>query len=459
MKIVLKAGRAAVRIVPVQTRLLAGRASWALVDQGVVSLGNFLLNVLLARHLVAADYGTFALFLSAIFALHAVDYSLISYPLSVRLCKMPDEEHPALLGNTALLAALLSLVLLAPLVLGIALLGQRDILLGAGLYYLSRQLQETARRCLLASFRYRAAVAGDTVSFVGQAMLIWMFTRIGTLTVSSALCAMSATFVAGAIMHVARLRFARPHLLSAGRLSREYFSIGKWSLVNNELVLFRIQLFPWALAAAAGMAATASFQASMNIANLMNPIRLGIGNAVPQAAAQAHASGGIAAAWRIARGYVLFGLPMVLLVCAAGVVAPNRLLSAVYGGASPYLALSISVQLLAVAWAGDYIAEMLSNTLLGVRAGRLASLVNLVGFAAAAVALPLILPFGVVGACLALLIANLVRIVAAWTAMKWLIANEGSREEVPAQQEIPAEPVAERMVVTLKAAPRGAEGS
>ena len=89
-------------------KLLIERASWTLVDQGVVSCGNFLLNVLLARTLSEEDYGEFALFLGAIFILRTIDYSLISYPLSVRLCVASDEERAGLLGNTILLAAALS---------------------------------------------------------------------------------------------------------------------------------------------------------------------------------------------------------------------------------------------------------------------------------------------------------------------------------------------------------------
>ena len=73
-------------------RLLFDRASWTLVDQCVVSLGNFALNVQLARDLAVADYGKFALFLGAIFALRCFDYSLISYPLSVRLHSAPQRR-------------------------------------------------------------------------------------------------------------------------------------------------------------------------------------------------------------------------------------------------------------------------------------------------------------------------------------------------------------------------------
>jgi O-antigen/teichoic acid export membrane protein len=53
-------------------KLLIERASWTLVDQGVVSFGNFLLNVLLARTLSEEDYGEFTLFLGAIFILRTI---------------------------------------------------------------------------------------------------------------------------------------------------------------------------------------------------------------------------------------------------------------------------------------------------------------------------------------------------------------------------------------------------
>ena len=67
--------------------------------------------------------------------------------------------------------------------------------------------------------------------------------------------------------------------------------------------------------------------------------------------------------------------------------------------------------------------------LLGVQAGRLASVVNVVAVGVAAVlAFALIDKLGVLGACLALLIANLVRATGAVIAITWLIADEKSRE-------------------------------
>ena len=178
-----------------------------------------------------------------------------------------------------------------------------------------------------------------------------------------------------------------------------------------------------------GTAATASLQAGLNIANMMNPIIFGIGNAIPQVAAHAHRTEGVIGASRAACGYVLFGLSPILVISAAAFLMPNLLLRTVYGPSSPYLAAAMGLQLLAVAGVLDYIAEMISKTLLGVQAGRLASAVNVVAVGAAAVlAFALIGPLGVLGACLALLIANLVRAISAVLAIAWLIADEKSRE-------------------------------
>jgi O-antigen/teichoic acid export membrane protein len=411
-------------------KFLIERASWTLVDQGVVSFGNFLLNALLARTLSEEDYGEFALFLGAIFILRTIDYSFISYPLSVRLGVASDEERAGLLGNTILLTVALSLVLVVVMALGTTLL-QVDIVSPACLCYLCWQAQETSRRCLLADFRYRAAVAGDGIAYVGQALLIGLLARLDAITLPAALYMMSATFAIGALVHAWKLRYAWPDLAETRLLAREYFSVGKWSLVNYQLVLVRGQLFPWLLAATAGTAATASLQAGLNIANMMNPIIFGIGNAIPQVAAHAHRTGGVIGASRAAYGYFLFGLGPILLICAAAVLMPDLLLRAVYGPSSPYLAATIGLQVLAVAGVLDYIAEMISKTLLGVQAGRLASVVNVVAVAAAAVlAFALIGPLGVLGACLALLIANLVRAIGAVIAITWLIADEKAREPV-----------------------------
>src|ERR1700761_5834776 len=173
---------------------LIAKASWTLVDQGVVSAGNFLLNLALARSLSEREYGEFALFLGAIFILRNIDYSFISYPLSLRLCIADAGDRARLLGNTVLLAAALALVLVMVVAIGTRLLEADSIVVPACLCYLCWQAQETSRRCLLADFLYRSAVAGDAIAFIGQAVLVSMLAWLNVITLSSALYVMSLTF-------------------------------------------------------------------------------------------------------------------------------------------------------------------------------------------------------------------------------------------------------------------------
>ena len=50
-----------------------------------------------------------------------------------------------------------------------------------------------------------------------------------------------------------KVRFARPDFAEMRGMAREYFSVGKWSVLNYQLALVRVQLFSWLIAAIAGL--------------------------------------------------------------------------------------------------------------------------------------------------------------------------------------------------------------
>jgi O-antigen/teichoic acid export membrane protein len=118
-----------------------------------------------------------------------------------------------------------------------------------------------------------------------------------------------------------------------------------------------------------------------------------------------------------------------VIICAAILLMPDLALHLAYGPTSPYLAGALSLQLLAIGGVLDYIAEMISKTLLGVEAGRAASAVNVLAVGVAAgLAFALIGSLGVVGACLALVIANLVRMIGGAIAMTMLVGSGRARK-------------------------------
>ena len=266
-------------------------ATWTLADQGVVSLGTFLINVILARELAPAEYGIYALIYGALLTLQLFSASLFFYPLSVRLGIAVPEQRATLAGASVLLTAIACVPLSAILAAILVALGRADLAVPVLTFFVLWQIQEAVRRCLLADFRHRSALPGDAVSYVGQAVVIFLLTRQGPLPLAHAIYVMAITSGLAALIQTRQLTIALPGMRRLLRIGMDFWHVGSWSLANNFVSIARIQIFPWTLAWLAGPAAVASFQAAFNVANLVNPIMIGLCNLIPQTAARAHPQG------------------------------------------------------------------------------------------------------------------------------------------------------------------------
>lgn len=408
-----------------RARLHVLRASWTLIDQGLVSLGTFLVNVQLARQLPQEEFGTFALLYGGFLALQLFNSSLLLYPMSIRLTVLEGEAQRRLQATTALLVLGFCLPLMAVLGSALSILGRSDLVLAALTAFLCWQMQETLRRTLQAKFRYSAVVIGDAVAYLGQVAAVAALGFTGQLTLTHTLEAMAGCYAIAALIQMVQTRLSFRLAGDLRNTALDYWSVGSWSLLNNLVSMLRVQILPWTLATAGGPAAAASFQAALNVVNLTNPITLGLCNIIPQTAAKAQHSGGNAEAWRASRIYLLIGIPPILGYYALVLLAPGLFLGIFYGSGSPYLALTPELQILAAAWTMGYVTDMICSYLHGVNNARFALVVNMLGAITAAVlALPLIKAFGLTAGCAALLIANFVRLAVSYYIQRRITAHE-----------------------------------
>ena len=272
------------------------RAGWTVADQLVVSLGNFLVNVQLARALPASEYGIFALLLGATFLIQSINVALLIYPLSMRVAASPGERDAGLTSSTLVMVAASNVVLALVLAAAAIVLGRADLTWAAVVFSVLWQVQDSLRRGLMAEFRHRAALIGDALTYLGQAALVLILARRGEITLVSALLAIASASAIGAALQLWQLGLPRPDLGGLGALLGSYWSSGRWAVVSALLTHVRTQIFPWILGIAHGPAATAGFQASANLANVLNPVLFGICNAISQATAQSKARAGMDAA-------------------------------------------------------------------------------------------------------------------------------------------------------------------
>src|SRR5215210_5478991 len=135
-------------------------AIWPLTDQAAVSLGTFLTNLLLARALLPAEYGAYALIFSVALFVNNVYWAVVSYPLSIR-GSVADEQGLRQLTLEALAVGLLLTVPIGCIIYGTAVLvGRSDAGPAAVVAIALWQFQDSIRRALFAHMRHRHAVPG-----------------------------------------------------------------------------------------------------------------------------------------------------------------------------------------------------------------------------------------------------------------------------------------------------------
>lgn len=399
--------------VGVRTRSPIRGAVWTLIDQGIVSAGMFALNVLLARELLPLDYGTFVLLSAGLFTLQLVNATLLFHPLSVRLVVAEGHNQSRLLRATFLLTVVLSLILACLLAIALLVLKQTSLIAPTLICFLASQLQEGVRRGLLSSFQHKTAALGDAIRNLGQAVVVIALVPPHLLTLTSALYATAATSAVAAVIQACQLRLKLRGPLRLRETIAGYWQIGGfWSLGNGLLAQVRLAGLPWVLAAEAGTASVAGFQAASNIVNLANPIIIGLCNIIPQVASQASINGNDQA-WRATRGYAILTLPVLLSYSGLVLIMPRAVLRILYGTHSDYLQLATPLRLLIVGGLASFAAEIVISYLHGVSAARLAFFVNGIGaLTTAALAWPMTRA-GLLGACITVVVANAARVVAA----------------------------------------------
>ncbi len=382
-------------------RLNAG--GWSLGDQAVVSLGNFLTNVCLARNLRTADYGIWALLYGLLLFFYTIHASLVTYPLSVGDAKF---HLPALRrdGTCGLLVTLAMGLPFGGIIFAVATaLANRRVGVCCVLAMLFWYLQETLRRELMAALRHRRALSGDIVSYGGQALLIFLLARNHMLSLVSALLAMAGTSAVAALIQFGQLGFVSVGLRETYSWFRQSCAMGGWATLASVATSISGQAFPWFLAIR-GPAETANFQSLANLVGVTTPVMLGISNLIIPAVSHS-ARKEVEDPLGVTVSYGLQGAFLILPYYIVLLLVPGKSLSLLYGVNSPFVALSAQLRIFVVAAAFMYAAHIACAFLYGIKRAASVFQAQVSGIPIVLIlGLPFTLCWGVRGACFGLLV-------------------------------------------------------
>jgi O-antigen/teichoic acid export membrane protein len=388
------------------------RSFWAMADQGVVSLGSFALNLLLARQFPMQgelnSLGSFGVLMGLGFFLRGVHAALVVYPLSVGGAVL-EPARVGRLTTTALAGTLLGWPVMGALLVGAALVWQIGLVVGlwSAAAMLAWLIQETLRRGLMASLRFRQAVLGDCVAYLGPVGgVAWLAWR-GPLALWMVFAALTAASMLAATIQAVQIGLARSGWLEFRAFAAESWRLGRWVLLGSGLSnFFTHTLFEWNLAWWLGKEALGVYYALSNLVRLANPVALAVASLVVPNAARVRRLEGLHRAKRLMQRFTLLGALALTPYLAMLLLLPHRAITLFFAADSTYLSHTLALRILALAAASSFCSICLASFLNAVERSRytfIAQAASAVAFVG--IAMPMTAMLGIVGAALGWLVA------------------------------------------------------
>jgi O-antigen/teichoic acid export membrane protein len=367
--------------VPRKGRLF-GRNIWAAADQILISGGNFLVTVLIARALTPAEFGTFTLVYSALLLANIFQSTLITQAHNVLAADRAGRLYRRYTANTALGQLLLVGVEagLALVVTGFAALKgwpATPLLIWVAPLIVAWQLQEFGRRVLYTEGRFAAAFWNDCISYGGQVVVVAAFWYRGGLNGTTAMFAMVSTSAAAAALGAWQIRNSLELDLDLSALI-ENWAFGKW-LVGGELLQWfaSLQLYIYLTAYLIGTHAAGELRAAQTIFGPTRVFAFYLGSVLPIRFARALAQDGPRAVDELLMRTSLRVLPLLGLYCVAVAAFPALVLKLMFG--SKYAGTPAVLSLYAFYAFMSYVQALLASALTARRLTRQIFLGNVYG--------------------------------------------------------------------------------
>ena len=298
--------------------LARSRAVLTLLDQAVMSGGNFLMQILLARTLAKSELGLYGVGFTVVQFLLNTQASLVTAAYMVFSPKLDEAERIRYAGSTRIHQGIIAVCATAALLAaaGIVFFTGGDhalatVLLCQSLLLYFTLFRDYARQLSFAGLRVTEALGLDTVFVVTQ------FLAVGALAWQHQLTAPWAFLAIGSASLVAVIswrlttaqRFAADRVHARADWSKNWH-FSRWIFGTNLAFLASNLAYPWVLYTFRGPEANGVLQACLIVGfQLINPFILGIGNFLAPRTAHALHEGGLPALKTVVRNVdVLFAV-------------------------------------------------------------------------------------------------------------------------------------------------------
>lgn len=238
---------------------VVGRAGWAVIDQGFVSLANFALGIVVARLVSPTEFGAFGLAFAIYLIALAVSRAFATQPLTIRFGTRDEGEFRRGAAQATGVAIVIGLAFAASILVIALILGgiQGLVLIALAIVLPGLLIQDAWRFTMFTSRRGRVAVTNDLIATSVMAGLIVLVVATGAETVFVVMLCWGAGAAVAALAGIYQTQ-VRPQPAGAIRWFREHWDITPRFFGSELLEAIGAQAFLFLLGAIVGLAAVGS---------------------------------------------------------------------------------------------------------------------------------------------------------------------------------------------------------
>lgn len=310
----------------------------ALLDQALMSGGNFLAAILLVRALGLEEFGRFTIAWMAVLFAQSLQTAVVVRPMMSIGPRQDEADWPAYAGASAVQHLVLALLLAALFGLAASVLAWAAPSIGAGgqavplaAATLATLMHDFQRRLVFTRARPAAALGLDlarTLVLLAGLVLLW---RAGGADGAAALWVHAGAGLAGALVGALHLRpIIWPGAVLVPVVLR-HLRMGRWLAGGAVLEWTQGQLLTLIAAGVLGAAVAGAIRATQTIVGITHLLFEGLQNVIPIGAGRAWHEGGAAALVRYTKKAALACGGATLVILLVIVAAPGFWLTLFYG--------------------------------------------------------------------------------------------------------------------------------
>lgn len=396
----------------------------AAVDQGLISLANFLATLILARNASPTELGVYGVGFTSLRLVRSVQEGLTIQPMNALGAHLDEDTFRRYATSTSLIQ--LALALLSAV--GVALAGwlltvQGNDTAGPGMFslwssFLWWQIQEYIRRMLYTRGHVRSATLNTALAnLVRLALMLWWVGQ-GKLDGEASLHAIGLGSLAALLPGLWQTRACWTRQFdNLWNTWKHNWGFGRWVMGGTIANWVAVEFYPVLTAGMISFAAAGAYRALQNLVAPIHLLLRAIDTFLTPRAVRTYQAQGKAALQRILRlVYLLSGLPILGLLTIA-MLFPTPILHVLYG--DTYLEYSGAMSLMALFYALWFVYWPLQAALKAMRLSRPIFIANLTAILAMLTAgLWMIQRWGVYGTIGGQALNSLVVAIILWSA--WL---------------------------------------